>query len=200
MGEPGPGGVCAPFCGDSGGVASDGAAEKSALVDDGESGDADVGVCGSVGACRGRPALASSRRLRTWGRGTGGEEEVRRSGARRGWFYFGSTQRAGVVSVGSRLKRGSGRTSFCDSGDESQLRKNSSSLSLDDGNLLTLFISLPGRVDGEGAAVSAPAGRCRGKRNAKSGGDSWASPGDGPPRVGAGARDGASGWVRRREG
>ena len=80
MGEPGPGGGCAPFCGDSGGVASDGAAEKSALVDDGESGDADVGVCGSVGACRGRPALASSRRLRTWGRGTGGEEEVRRSG------------------------------------------------------------------------------------------------------------------------
>lgn len=98
------------------------------------------------------------------------------------------------------MKRGSGRTSFCDSGDESQLRKNSSSLSLDDGNLLTLFISLPGRVDGEGAAVSAPAGRCRGKRNAKSGGDSWASPGDGPPRVGAGAREGASGWVHRREG
>ena len=80
MGEPGPGGVWAPFCGDSGGVASDGAAEKSALVDDGESGDAAVGICGSVGACRGRPALASSRRLRTWGRGTGGEEEVRRSG------------------------------------------------------------------------------------------------------------------------
>ena len=38
---------------------------------------------------------------------------------------------------------GSGRTSFCDSGDESQLRKNSSSLSLDEGNLLLLFISLP---------------------------------------------------------
>ena len=76
MGEPG-GGVCEPFCGDSGGVASEGAAEKSALVDDGESGDAAVGVCGSVGACRGRPALASSRRLRTWGRGTGGGEEVR---------------------------------------------------------------------------------------------------------------------------
>ncbi len=49
------------------------------------------------------------------------------------------------------------------------MRKNSSSLSFDDGNLLTLFISLPGRVDEEGAAVSAPAGRCRGKRNAKFG-------------------------------
>ena len=105
MGEPGPGGVRAPFCGDSGGVASDGAAEKSALVDDGESGDADVGVCGSVGACRGRPALASSRRLRTWGRGTGGEEEVRRSGRRSG----GGQERGGVGFI---LGPRSGRVSF----------------------------------------------------------------------------------------
>ena len=50
-GEPGTG-ECAPFCGDSGGVASDGVAEKSALVEDGESGDWPVGVCGSVGGLR----------------------------------------------------------------------------------------------------------------------------------------------------
>ena len=86
MGEPG-GGVCAPFCGDSGGVASEGAAEKSALVDDGESGDVAAVVCGSVGACKGRPALASSRRLRTWGRGTVGGEEVR-SAAVAGLFFI----------------------------------------------------------------------------------------------------------------
>lgn len=101
MGEPG-GGVCAPFCGDSGGVASEGAAEKSALVDDGESGDVAAGVCGSVGACKGRPALASSRRLRTWGRETGGGEEVR-SAAGAGLFFILGPRSSGRVSFLSDL-------------------------------------------------------------------------------------------------
>jgi hypothetical protein len=46
--------------------------------------------------------------------------------------------------------RGVGRrTSFCESGLLSQLRKNSSSFSLDDGNRFTLCMSLPVNVAGE---------------------------------------------------
>jgi len=62
-GEPCAGAPAAPFCGESGGVAS--AAPRSAEVDEGESGDWPVGVAGSAGACSGRPALASSSRFRT---------------------------------------------------------------------------------------------------------------------------------------
>ena len=51
---------------------------------------------------------------------------------------------------------GMGRTSFCDSGEDNQLRKNSSSLSLDEGNRLTFCMStLPGGEGGrEIVAVS----------------------------------------------
>jgi hypothetical protein len=42
---------------------------------------------------------------------------------------------------GPRLPGGRGRTSFCESCEDSQFRKNSSSLSLDEGNLFTFGIS-----------------------------------------------------------
>lgn len=61
-GDTGERGGDAPFCGESGGVV---AALKSAWAEDGDSGDCDVGVDGSMGACSGRPAFASSRRFST---------------------------------------------------------------------------------------------------------------------------------------
>lgn len=55
---------------------------------------------------------------------------------------------------GPRLPRRGGRTSFCESFEDSQFRKNSSSLSLDEGNLFTFGIStFPGveeEVEGKG--------------------------------------------------
>ena len=63
----------------------------------------------------------------------------------------GGPRRGGMGGGG-----GMGRTSFCDSGEDNQLRKNSSSLSLDEGNRLTFCMStLPGGEGGrEIVAVS----------------------------------------------
>ena len=89
------------FCGESGGVASD-VLWNSAWVDDGERGDWPVGVAGSAGAFRGRPALASSRRFRTWvarGRDRVGSEDEH--GGRQG----GGGRGSGSVSRARRRTR-----------------------------------------------------------------------------------------------
>ena len=82
------------------------------------------------------------------GQGSGGSGDGRTGGV--GESVAVAFRRAGARATaamgrekteGPRLPRRGGRTSFCESFEDSQFRKNSSSLSLDEGNLFTFGIS-----------------------------------------------------------